>query len=203
MDILLATANHTPFYVAAGALASWAVLIGLVGIRSNNFPNAIGGFKVVGGVTILLVGATMSMAILTAEKPENPNQRPEVVLGVVPQPDAAAQTDAGADAMNKPDAAAPAAGPVEVAADPSGALAYIPKDLAAKAGDVTIDFTNKSPLPHNVVVDDSAGKKLGETPEFAGGVKTLKIKLAAGTYKFYCSVPGHEAAGMVGMLVVS
>ena len=200
---MLATANHTPFYVAAGALAAWAVLIGFIGIRSNNFPEAIGGFKVVGGVTILLVGTTMSMAIFTAEKPENPNQRPEVVLGVVPQPDAAAQTDAGADAMGKPDAAPPAAGPVAVAADPSGALAYMPKDLAAKAGDVTINFTNKSPLPHNVVVADASGKKLGETPEFAGGVKTLKVKLAAGTYKFYCSVPGHEAAGMVGMLVVS
>jgi len=44
MDILLATANHTPFYVAAGALAAWAVLIGFIGIRSNNFPEAIGGF---------------------------------------------------------------------------------------------------------------------------------------------------------------
>ena len=143
------------------------------------------------------------MAITTAERPENPNQRPEVVLGVVPQPQAGGQGDAGADAMGTPDAAAPKAGPVAVAADPTGQLAYVPKDLAAKAGEVSIVFTNKSPLPHNVVVKDASGKKLGETPEFAGGVKTLKVKLAAGSYDFYCSVPGHQAAGMVGKLTVS
>ena len=201
--MLIASASHTPFYIAAGALASWAVVIGVLGIKSANFPSNVGGFRIIAGVTALLFLTTVTMAITTAERPENPNQRPEVVLGVVPQPQGGGQGDAGSDAAGMPDAAAPKAGPVAVAADPTGQLAYVPKDLSAKAGEVSIVFTNKAPLPHNVVVKDASGKKLGETPQFAGGVKTLKIKLAAGSYDFYCSVPGHEAAGMVGKLTVS
>ncbi len=201
--MLIANATHTPFYIAAGALAAWAVVVGLLGIKSANFPSNVGGFRIIAGVTALLFLATVTMAITTAERPENPNQRPEIVLGVVPQPQADAQGDAGADAMGTPDAAAPKAGPVALAADPSGQLAYIPKDISAKAGEVSIVFTNASPLPHNVVVKDASGKKLAETPVFSGGKKPLMIKLAAGSYPFYCSVPGHEAAGMVGKLTVS
>ena len=32
--------------------------------------------------------------------------------------------------------------------------------------------------------------------------KTLSVTLKAGTYKFYCSVPGHRMAGMEGTLTV-
>ena len=200
--MLIAAANHTPFYIAAGALASWAVVIGALGIKSANFPSNVGGFRILAGVTVLLFLTTVTMAITTAERPENPNQRPEVVLGVVPEPQGGGQGDAGSDAAGTPDVPAPTAGPLAVAADPTGQLAYVPKELSAKAGQVSIVFTNKSPLPHNVVVKDGAGKKLGETPQFAGGVKTLKLKLSAGSYTFYCSVPGHEQAGMKGVLTV-
>ena len=43
---------------------------------------------------------------------------------------------------------------------------------------------------------------VGATPTFDGGTKVLSVKLAAGTYTFYCSVPGHRMAGMVGTLTV-
>lgn len=58
-----------------------------------------------------------------------------------------------------------------------------------------------SPLMHDVTVEGS-GKKLGATPTFQGGSKTLTLNLKAGTYKFFCSVPGHRAAGMEGTLTV-
>jgi plastocyanin len=81
-------------------------------------------------------------------------------------------------------------------------LAYDAKVLHAKAGMVTIDFTNRSHLRHNVRLE------VGET-EFGGtktirhGSTTVTVKLAKGTYHFYCSVPGHEDAGMSGQLIVS
>ena len=34
------------------------------------------------------------------------------------------------------------------------------------------------------------------TPTFPSGTKTLTVTLQKGTYEFYCSVPGHKAAGM-------
>jgi plastocyanin len=80
-------------------------------------------------------------------------------------------------------------------------LSYNAKQLSAKAGTVTINFANASPLEHNVTIAQ-AGKVLGATPTFTGGSKSLTLTLAPGTYTFYCSVPGHRQAGMQGTLVV-
>ena len=37
----------------------------------------------------------------------------------------------------------------------------------------------------------------------AGATESYEVELVAGEFGFYCSVPGHEAAGMVGSIVVS
>jgi plastocyanin len=92
---------------------------------------------------------------------------------------------------------------LSIAADPSGALKFTKSTLTAKAGTVTISFTNGSPLAHNLTVQQgTSGAVVGATPTFMGGTKTLTLKLKAGTYTFYCSVPGHRAAGMQGTLTV-
>ena len=67
---------------------------------------------------------------------------------------------------------------------------------------MTIDFTNSSPVGHDVTIESSSGQKLGSTPVFEGGSKTLSLELKPGTYKFFCSVPGHRQAGMEGTLTV-
>jgi len=92
---------------------------------------------------------------------------------------------------------------LSIAADPSGALKFTKSTLTAKAGTVTISFTNSSPLAHNLTVQQgTSGPVVGATPTFMGGTKTLTLKLKAGTYTYYCSVPGHRAAGMQGTLTV-
>jgi plastocyanin len=90
-----------------------------------------------------------------------------------------------------------------IAADPSARLRYIPGVLRAKAGTVSMVFTNQSLLLHNLTVASKRGRVLGATPTFTGGSKTLTIKLKPGRYNFYCTVPGHRAAGMHGILIVS
>jgi plastocyanin len=87
-------------------------------------------------------------------------------------------------------------------ADPSGMLAFIPTSLTAKAGKVTIDFANASPIQHDVVVAKGT-TVIGSTPVFNGGAKSLTVTLAKGTYAYYCSVPGHRQAGMQGTLTVN
>jgi plastocyanin len=87
-------------------------------------------------------------------------------------------------------------------ANPQGQLKYNTSSLTAKAGKVAIDFKNMSPLGHNVTVESSGGGTLGATETFQGGSKTLTLNLKPGTYKFFCSVPGHRQAGMEGTLVV-
>jgi plastocyanin len=89
------------------------------------------------------------------------------------------------------------------AADPTGQLKFTSGSLTAKAGKDTIKFTNMSQLPHNMTVVTSSGAKVGATPTFSGGTKTLSVDLKPGKYTFYCSVPGHREAGMQGTLTVS
>jgi plastocyanin len=91
---------------------------------------------------------------------------------------------------------------LSLAANAEGQLKYDATSLSAKAGKVSIAFTNTAPVPHNVTVASSSGAVVGSTPTFQGGSKTLSLNLKPGTYKFYCSVPGHRAAGMEGTLTV-
>jgi plastocyanin len=92
---------------------------------------------------------------------------------------------------------------VAIAANPTGLLKYVKSSITTTPGKVTISFTNKSPLPHDVVLINSKNKILGKTPIFNGGTKSFTVTLTAGKYTFYCSVPGHRAAGMQGTLTVS
>jgi plastocyanin len=115
----------------------------------------------------------------------------------------AAATGTTSTSASTSSAAAGASSALTDSADPSGALKFTKSSLTAKAGTVTIEFTNSSPLAHNFTVQQgTSGPVVGATPTFMGGTKTLTLKLKAGTYTFYCSVPGHRAAGMQGTLTV-
>ncbi len=117
----------------------------------------------------------------------------------------AAPTTTASTQASTPTSTAPAgasSGALKLAADPEGQLRYDTTSLTTKAGKVSIEFTNAAPLEHNVTVESSSGSKVGATPTFQGGSKTLSLDLKAGTYKFYCSVPGHRQAGMQGTITV-
>ena len=82
-------------------------------------------------------------------------------------------------------------------------LKFSRSSLKAKAGKITIKLTNASPLKHDLVVE-SGETILAKTPLLAKGKSgSLTVTLKKGTYAFVCDVPGHEAAGMKGKLVVS
>jgi plastocyanin len=98
--------------------------------------------------------------------------------------------------------AASATTKLKLAANPAGQLAYDTKQLSAKAGTVTIEMANMSPIEHDVAVSEGS-KILGQTPVFTGGTKSVTLKLKPGTYTFFCTVPGHRQAGMEGTLTVS
>jgi plastocyanin len=87
-----------------------------------------------------------------------------------------------------------------LAADPSGGLSFDKKTLTAKAGKVTIDFTNDSSTPHAVAVEGNGLDKDGKT--ITQGKDSLTVTLKKGTYEFYCPVDGHRQAGMEGKLTV-
>lgn len=111
---------------------------------------------------------------------------------------------ASASTPSTPAASSGDTGALTLAADPGGQLKFTNSSLTAKAGKVTIQFTNSAPLSHNLTIQQGAnGATVGATPTFQGGSKTVIVNLKPGTYTFFCGVPGHQAAGMQGTLTVS
>jgi len=85
---------------------------------------------------------------------------------------------------------------------PSSGLKYNTTVLRAHPGKIKLVFTNKSTLKHNVRIE-SGETELGGTKTIGKQRTIAYISLKKGTYNFYCTVPGHEAAGMKGKLIVS
>src|SRR6476469_7426084 len=112
-------------------------------------------------------------------------------------------TDKGllATAVKAPGSGKPAVaknGTVEIDADPTGQLAYVTNKAAAPAGKLTVESVNKASITHNIVID---GKGKGAEVQ-GGGTSKFSADFKAGTYTYYCSLPGHRAAGMEGKLTV-
>jgi uncharacterized cupredoxin-like copper-binding protein len=116
--------------------------------------------------------------------------------------DAAAATPAAG-------AATPAAGGEEQAAAGASAgeavavesydIYFEPSELSIPANtDVTVSLPNDGATLHNFSIDE-----LGISVDIApGATEETVINAPAGTYEYYCNVPGHKPAGMVGTLTV-
>lgn len=91
---------------------------------------------------------------------------------------------------------------LEIEASPEGNLEFVQKSLTAKAGKATLEFTNESPVPHDVKIENSSGEEVGGVEVVAEGTESTSVELKPGTYTFFCSIPGHRQAGMEGTLTV-
>ncbi|HLB20582.1 MAG TPA: plastocyanin/azurin family copper-binding protein [Solirubrobacteraceae bacterium] len=228
--VLAAEKSKTAYYVAGGLLVAWALIVSvLFGLRKPDFPGSLGGQRIVMAISAVLVLAAASTAVITsggaekagAEKASGtqaatapqatgpPAQ--ESTTAATPSPAASSPAKSPKPAKPSPKATtgtpAPASSPaaatmLKLAANPAGQLAYDTKQLSAKAGKVTIDMTNTSPIEHDVAVAQGS-TVAGQTAVFTGGSKSVTLTLKPGTYKFYCTVPGHRQAGMEGTLTVS
>lgn len=79
---------------------------------------------------------------------------------------------------------------------------FEPAALSAKAGqEVTVNLENKGNLDHSFIIDELGVKLEAVTAGTTGRVTFTPS--TAGTYTFYCDVPGHQAAGMVGTITIN
>ena len=69
-----------------------------------------------------------------------------------------------------------------------------------KAGEITFEVKDDGKIPHDLAIKGTGDKTKLIPP---GGTAELKVTLKAGTYVLYCSMPGHEAAGMKQSITVS
>jgi plastocyanin len=93
------------------------------------------------------------------------------------------------------------AGVIQIDADPTGQLKFLASSASGSAGHVTIRMKNMSSVPHDIAIRGGGVSQVGQIVS-NGGVSTVSTTLPAGTYTFYCSVDGHEAAGMKGTLTI-
>ena len=68
-----------------------------------------------------------------------------------------------------------------------------------KAGKITFDIKNTGKLPHDLAIKGGQKTKLIQP----GGSGQLTVTLKPGRYHLYCTVPGHEQAGMKVDITVS
>ncbi len=105
--------------------------------------------------------------------------------------------DGGDDATGDTGDAAGGGATVEIEA---GDLYFDPEEANASAGEVEFVITNVGDVAHDLVIEEADDTNVAhaEPGETASGTITLE----AGTYTYYCSVPGHRST-MEGTLEVS
>lgn len=135
---------------------------------------------------IILLGSALSLA----------------VLGVAcggDDGDGGAATQKGASQPTATTAAAGAGGTtVTVSAKE---FAFEAKDIKVSAGQATaIVLKNTGAVEHDITIDDPAFKVKAAPTKTDQATLTIPT---AGTYTYYCSVPGHRQAGMEGSVTVS
>ena len=90
---------------------------------------------------------------------------------------------------------------IEIPISDSG-LSFAKTTATASAGTVTLSAVNPQSLPHDISIKGNGIDQQGAQVS-SGGTSTVTVTLKAGSYEYYCSVPGHEAAGMKGTLTVN
>jgi plastocyanin len=163
------------------------------------------GEQTVAGVVLNQIAFVRRNSTMPAKLVEGDDARDVAayVAAVAGQPgeDTGALAEAGAKVSSKPIVAE--GGTLEIAADPSGALAFASTKAESEPGSVEVTMPNESSVQHNIALRDEGGQIVQEGDVVGKGASsTFTAKLTPGVFEFVCTVPGHEEGGMVGELTV-
>lgn len=95
------------------------------------------------------------------------------------------------------EAAAAADGSIAIEA---GDLYFDPESITAEAGEIEFTLENTGGVEHDLVIEEAGDEQVVHADP--GETATGSITLEAGTYTYYCQVPGHRTS-MEGTLEVS
>jgi len=222
--------NETLFYVCGVILAVSALVVSFAGLKIKGFPGRAFPLVIV-WFAVFVVGATTFAVKYSAEEQEERSLELEKAGEEIEEEEGAGgygneggaqggeteesekEAEEGEEGPGEEEPVGPTEGSgktggagaeasttLDLAAS-STALAFDKTELEAKPGKVTIDFTNPSAIPHNVVIEKD-GEELAGFEPISEGKESVSADLEAGTYTFICSVPGHAEAGMEGTLTV-
>jgi plastocyanin len=192
--------NGTLFYIFGITLVVSALVVSLVGLRFETFPPSRGALAGVVIYFAVLVGATTTFAVLHAADDQHARQAAEA-QAATPAGGAGTTAASSTTTSTASTTSAPAAAALKLSAPSSGTPAYNTDKLSAKTGQVTIDFSNPSPVQHDVAIAQGS-KVIAQSDLISGGSTSVSSSLKPGKYLYYCTVPGHRQAGMQGTLTV-
>ena len=93
--------------------------------------------------------------------------------------------------------AASSATVVNVTAGKPAELSFTLSKKTVAKGVVTFKVVNRGAAEHDFKIAGKATKRLGP-----GKTATLRVTLKKGKFPYVCTLPGHAAAGMKGVLIV-
>lgn len=170
------------------------VIASLVASRRNISSRALSVSLAFGLLAIVAAGAVANAAGMR-EIEEHGAEEGEV----------AAEGEAGAEGAATEGTATEGGAAAEI---PAGAAVWVADEIGPytaapdtlEAGEVTVAIENVGDIVHNVVFEELGSDPVVEAQ--AGEVDVATTSISAGDYVYYCSIPGHRAAGMEGSLVV-
>jgi uncharacterized cupredoxin-like copper-binding protein len=158
--------------------------------------------------SVAVIALASSLSLAACGSPEDTGPEPTVTripnpanapsLSPEASPVAAPGSPTGSPiAAGTPSAAEEAAG--QTVTITSHDIFFDPTEVTIPAGsDVTVSLPNEGAAQHNFSIDD-----LNIHVDIAPGTtEQVVINAPAGSYQYYCNVPGHKEAGMTGTLTV-
>jgi plastocyanin len=193
------------FYVFGLALTAMALIVAFVGLRMEKFPSRRAMIGVIALMSFLVVGSAAYAVVLSREEHEIREAEIFEYRAELEEEEAADPAEAdepqNIEAEGGPEASQGEDG-IALTSPPEGDLIFEPEVLETQAGEVTLEYTNPSEVPHNVAIEvEGETVAQGETVT-SGGVGPASARLEAGEFVYYCSIPGHREGGMEGTLTV-
>lgn len=187
----LATGNKIGLALAAGIFIAFALVSALLIPRSRpDFPSGR-GLGVFALVSVVLFLGTMAAVFTLGKEEEHGGEAAAAVAETETQTESQPATTEAAAGGTKTIHVTGTEFKITLDEQPSGPGTY------------ELVYRNAGKVDHDLVVE-GPGVDDAKTPTIAGGEETtLTVTLEAGTYKLYCSVPGHEGAGMKTDVTVS
>ena len=197
------------FYWLGGALVLAALGIAAIGIRGRaSFPPNRAVLVLGTAAFAAIVIGTTAFAVVNAQDEQEHRDKElaeeeATAEQEAPPPAPGGQPQPAGGGKQQPPQPPAAAATLDVTSPADGSLVFDPDGLEAKAGSLTIAYSNPSPVPHSLAVENADGNLLGETQIFSGGEQEVTLSdVTVGEYVFFCTVPGHREAGMEGDLTV-
>jgi plastocyanin len=180
------------YFVLGSILVAWGLGLAILGLLREDFPPSGQAGRVLMGVTVVIVAATLLALLATterehpreeaaaeaAEKKAEEEQQGGEAPGGTPPPEEAPSVEGNSINVTEKEFSIALAGGNEI-----------------QPGRTTFVVQNVGKIEHDLAIK-GAGEDV-KTPLIQGGQsRDLKADLNPGEYLFYCTVPGHEEAGM-------